>query len=129
MMHGQDDDIDTSVRIALAAKAAIETLDGERSNLYYELVMKALSESVRKVVETMDTGKYVYTGEYVRKYLAQGRKDGVCEIVSRLLSERFGPLSPGAQDYVADSTESRLQEIAVCMLSASTLEEALGQPL
>lgn len=130
MMHGHDADIDTSVRIALAAQKAIETLDDERSRLYYDLVMNALNDAAREVLQNMRPANYEYQSDFARKYYGEGREKGIAEahvaLVLKLLRMRFGLLTPDVNQRVSEASVSALDQIAERMLTATTLEEALG---
>lgn len=138
LMHGRDDDVDTSVRIALAARHAIATLDEDRSRLYYDLVTNALSDSAREALNTMRPAGYEYQSEFARKYFGEGKEKGKAEgrtegeqsgrasLVLKLLNLRFGVLASDAQRAVAAAPSSVLDEIAERVLTAHTLEDALS---
>jgi hypothetical protein len=134
MAHGRDATIDTSVRIAAAAQRAVKGLDGDRSKLYYDLIMNSLSEAARRALQTMDMTTYKYQSEFARRYhsqgiaegRSQGERAGRAALVLRLLDTRFGPLQPEVQDRVAAAPICELEAIAERLLTAPTLQEALG---
>jgi hypothetical protein len=142
MTHGNDANIDTTVRIALAAQRAIATLDGDRAKLYYDLVMNSLNEAARRALQTMDLTTYEYQSDFARRYhsqgIAEGRAQGFTEgeqtgeqrgraaLVIRQLGMRFGPLASEVRDGIITAPISELDAIAERLLTAPTLQEALG---
>jgi hypothetical protein len=79
-----------------------------------------------------------YLSDFARGYVAQGRAEGLAdgeakgrakakeEAVVRLLTWRFGPLTEAIQTRVRDACSRRSDVMPDCVLSAKTLEEALG---
>ncbi len=126
MAHGRDADIAATVRIAVAAQAVTEGLDEERSRLYLDLILASLSEAARRELQSMDPAKYEYQSEFARRYVAQGRAEGRAELVIRLLSRRFGPLPESVQTDLSARSVEDLDAIGERLLSAQTLQEALG---
>jgi hypothetical protein len=49
-------------------------------------------------------------------------------LVTKLLTKRFGPLSPDVTARLQAATKTELEDIGLRVLSAATLEEALGKP-
>lgn len=78
----------------------------------------------------MDMRNYEYQSDFARKYVAQGRAEGEAmgraTLINRLLALRFGPLSESIRARVEQSSIAELDTIAERVLSATTLEEALG---
>ena len=99
--HGEDVDTDKSVRIALAARFAAFGLDPDRSGMYVDLVLISLSEAARRALQAMDPHKYEYQSDLARRYVAEGRAIGEASI-------------------------AELDEIGERLLTAQTLDEALG---
>jgi hypothetical protein len=130
MAHGQDADIAKSARIAAAAQSATRGLDSDRSQLYFDLIFHSLSEAARRALQTMLPFKYEYQSEFARKNyahgLAEGKAAGQADLVERLLSRRFGKLSDDVRGRISTATTEELQKIAERLLSAQTLQEALG---
>jgi len=66
----------------------------------------------------------------------RGRLEGKLEgeikealaLVTKLLTKRFGPLSPEVTVRLQAATKTELEDIGLRVLSAATLEEALGKP-
>ncbi|MFZ5894182.1 MAG: hypothetical protein ACOY0T_24185 [Myxococcota bacterium] len=78
MAHGEGD-VETAVRIALAASAGIRTIqDAERIVLYSDLIQAALSEAARKAFAMIPPG-YEFQSELVRNAISKGRTEGRAE--------------------------------------------------
>jgi hypothetical protein len=133
MAHARGPDLDKSVRIALLALMVSRGLDAERSMLYFDLVMHSLPEAARRALQAMDASKYEYQSEFARRYYGQGEADGVsegkaavAEIVLKLLATRYGALPPAIAARVQSASTADLDGIAQRVLTAKTLEDALG---
>jgi Rod binding domain-containing protein len=78
----------------------------------------------------MDASKYEYQSEFARRYYGQGKADGkaagVAEMVLKQLATRFGTLSPAVATRVQSASAAELDRIALQVLTAQTLDEALG---
>lgn len=120
--HADDRDPRKSASIALAAWAASVDLEVERSKLYCDLVWNSLSEAARRALSKMDAKKYEYQSEFARRYVAQGRMD----LLLKLLSKRYGAVSAAVATRIRKATASELDAIAERVLTANTLDEALG---
>lgn len=126
MAHGQDPDIERSVQVAIAAQLASLRLDEDRSKFYCDLIQHALSEAARRALQTMDLSKYEYQSEFARRYVAQGRGEGRADLLTRQLTQRFGPLSEAARARLASASIDELDAIGERVLTAGSLSEALG---
>ena len=88
----------------------------------------------------MDASKYEYQSEFARRYFGQGKAagkaegrveghgEGRVEIVLKLLATRYGILSAAVEARVRGAGSTELDGVAERVLTASTLEEALGIP-
>jgi len=78
----------------------------------------------------MNSFGYEYKSEFARRYMAEGkaegRAEGRVEIVLKLLAKRFGPLPDSIQTRVRGAQDAQLDTVAEQVLTAQTLEEALG---
>jgi hypothetical protein len=74
----------------------------------------------------MDASKYEYQSEFARRYFGQGKAQGRVEIVLKLLATRYGALSAAIAARVRDASAADLDGIAERVLTAGTLDEALG---
>ena len=137
--HGQSTDVALAARIAATAIVASADIDVERSRLYLDLILISLSKSAPQVLEaTMNSLGYEYQSDFARRYVDQGRAEGLAEgrlegkiegqaeIILKLLTLRFGPLSEAIQARVRNASGSRLEALAERVLTARTLEGALG---
>jgi hypothetical protein len=121
--HGQSTDIPLAVRIASAAIVASADIDAERSRLYLDLILISLSENAPEAIEaTMNSLGYEYQSDFARRYVTQGR----VETVLKQLALRFGPLTEAAQARIRSAQGAYLDAVTERVLTAKTLEEALG---
>jgi hypothetical protein len=80
----------------------------------------------RRALQVMDASKYEYQSEFARRYYGKGKADGVAEIVLKQLVTRFGALSPAVASRIRSASTADLEGIAQRVLTAPTLDEALG---
>ena len=125
MAHGRDADSATAAQIAAVAQQVSATLDGDRSKLYFDLILNSLSEAARRALQTMNPIKYEYQSDFAKRYVAQGRAEGRAAIVLRQLTVRFGPLSSEVQAQIASSSVDELDAIGERLLTAGNLQDAL----
>jgi hypothetical protein len=137
--HMQNPDTALAGRIASAAFFAVADIDDERSRMYFDLIMSTLSADVRKALEaTMNSLKYEYQSDFARRYFfqgktegqaegkAEGKAEGRVEIILKVLEFRFGPLTEANQTSVRGAQDAQLDTVSERMLTAQTLQEALG---
>jgi Domain of unknown function (DUF4351) len=133
--HGRNRDISTSVRIASVAQKVIAGLDEDRSKLYYDVVMRSLTEAARQALRNMDLDTYQYQSTFARRYYSQGirkgltdgKQQGRAELVLRQPAVRFGPLASEVQNNINAASVADLNALAERLLTASTLQVALGK--
>jgi hypothetical protein len=94
--------------------------------MYLDLILKALSEDARRALQAMDPRKYEYQSDFARRYVAQGRIEGRAALVIRQLALRFGPLAQQVEARIAEASIEELDRIGERLLTAQTLDEALG---
>ena len=70
----------------------------------------------------MDTEKYEYQSEFARRFYGQGRTD----LLLKQLATRYGALSASEADKVRNASTPELDSMAMRVLTANTLDEALG---
>jgi len=83
----------------------------------------------------MDPAKYEYQSDFAKQYIGVGRAEGRAEgelhgraaLLQRQLTRRFGPLPPEAAERLSAATIDELDAIGERLLSAQSLDEALGQ--
>jgi hypothetical protein len=122
MGHARDPDTAKSARIALVAHIAAAGLDADRSTLYCDLILRSLPEAARRALRAMDIEDYEFQSAFARKYVKMGR----IEIILEQLTTRYGPLSKAIKARVRRIESKKLGEVAKRLLTAETLEEALG---
>lgn len=81
---------------------------------------------MRKELRALDPAKYEYQSDFAKRYVAQGRAEGRVAIVVRQLTRRFGALSPEVAARIAAASIDELDAIGDRLLTAQSLEEALG---
>jgi hypothetical protein len=136
MAHAQDPNTDKSVRIALLAQMVSLGLDAERSTLYCDLILHSLPDAARRALLAMDASKYQYQSEFAQRYFGQGKAAGVIEgrtegrveIILKLLATRYGAVSAAIEAHVRAVGSTELDRVAERVLTARTVEEALGIP-
>jgi len=132
MAHAKDPNMDKSVRIALLAQMVSLGLDAERSTLYCDPILHALPEAAQRALKAMDASKYQYQSEFARRYFGQGkaagRTEGRVEIILKQLAIRYGAVSAAIETHVRTAGSTELDRVAERVLTARTVEEALGIP-
>ena len=127
--HGFDPDSRKAARIAAAAHNASNNLDEERSQLYSDLVLAALSAAARQELQAMDLATYEYQSAFAKRCVAKGRAEGKAEgraaLLTRQLTLRFGPLPADAVATLGAASIKKLDAIGERLLGAKTLGEAL----
>ena len=78
----------------------------------------------------MDPRKYEYQTEFARRHRAEGRAEGEAKgraaLVIRQLALRFGALTPQAETRIMEASIAELDTIGERLLTARTLDEAIG---
>lgn len=128
--HGRDQNVSKAAQIALAAQLGTLVLDAERGRMYFDLVFDSLSEAAQKELRAMDPAKYEYRSEFAKRYIGLGRAEGELHgraaLLQRLLTRRFGPLPATATERLSAASIDELDAIGERLLSAQSLDEALG---
>lgn len=124
MAHAQDPNLDRSLRIAQLAYVACLGLDARRSMLYCDLILACLPEVAQRALQAMDSWKYQYRSEFARHFVAVGR----AEMILKLFVTRYGALSDAIEGRIRAAGSAELDRLAEKVLTARTLEEALGVP-
>ncbi len=124
--HGRDNDARRAARIAFAAQAGTLVLDDARGGMYCDLVYDLLSEAAQTELRAMDPAKYQYRSEFAKRYFGQGELHGRAALLQRQLALRFGPLTAATLERLSTAPIDELDAIGERLLSAQSLEEALG---
>ena len=74
----------------------------------------------------MDPAKYEYQSDFAKRYIGLGRAEGRTALLQRQLTRRFGPLPADAVERLSAATIDELDAIGERLLSAESLDEALG---
>jgi hypothetical protein len=94
--------------------------------LYCDLILHFLSEAARRAFKNMRAFKYEYQSDFARHYYGNGVTQGLARLILRLLTSRFGALDNDAIARIAAATIDELDAIGERLLTAKTLQEALG---
>ncbi len=101
--------------------------------------MMTLTEVARRALESMDPAKHEYLSPFAKEYFGQGKAEGRAEgkaegqaegraaLLIKQLALRFGPLPAEAEAWIRAAGIEELDEIAVRVLTAGTLQEALAK--
>ena len=121
--HGHNTDIQLAARIVSSAIVASAAIDTERSRLYLDLILISLVENAPQADETaMNSLGFEYQSNFARRYVAEGR----AEIILKLLTLRFGPVSETVQARVRSADSAQIHSVTELMLTAQTLEDTLS---
>jgi len=146
MAHGRDRDPARVIQIALAAHTASAALDSDRSRIYGDLIFSSLSEAARRALDHMDVRTYEFQSDFARRYIALGRSEGEAKgrtegrtegrvegeaqgrvsLILRQLRCRFGELEAEVLARIQRASIDDLEAIGERLLTAGTLQEALG---
>jgi hypothetical protein len=113
--HGETEE---GATIAAVVVPAIQKLDEDRANFYYDLVYNSLNEAARRALETTMKG-YEYQSDFAKKYVAQGRAEGRSEgLTEGLTKGLFEGLTKGRTEGRSEGrTEGRTEEAARAVLT------------
>jgi hypothetical protein len=129
MAHGKSRNIHKSVQIACAAQRAVVSLDEERREMYFDVILASLSEAAKREfreMHPMDPGyKYEYQSDFAIRYYTQGQADGRAQVILRILTTRFGSLSDDIEARIKGTSISELDAMSERLLTASTLQEVI----
>ena len=77
----------------------------------------------------MNSLGYEYQGDFARRYVAEGRTEGLIEgrtgTILRLLARRFGILTEADQARIRGAEDAVLDKVENAMMLATTLDEIL----
>jgi hypothetical protein len=119
--HGESEQGGT---IASAVLPALRGLDDDRARFYYDLVYNSLHEAARHALEAMMKG-YEYQSEFAKKYVAQGRAEGLNEGLNEGLAKGLNEgLAKGLNEGLA---KGRAEEAARAVLTVLRVR-GLGVP-
>ncbi|MFC7645021.1 hypothetical protein ACFQX6_33440 [Streptosporangium lutulentum] len=88
------------IDVLQALFGALAVIDDDQARLYSDFVLMALPAAARQSLEElMKTGTYEYQSDFARKYVAEGRTEGLAEERPRGgQGSPGGPLGPGNRD-------------------------------
>jgi len=77
----------------------------------------------KKMPVDMDILEHDYVGPLIREGIAQGRREATVEILKGQIEKRFGNLPTWVEQRLTDSSQADLQNLALKVIDAKTLEE------
>ena len=143
--HARNVDVQLATRIAAAAIVASVGIDGERSKMYLDLVLRSMPQGSRQESQAMSQVIREREGDWALRYFYRGREtgesmgrtegraegriegrtEGRAEIILKLLTLRFGPLTAAATTHVREACNTESGPAFDSVLAANTLDEAL----
>jgi len=130
LAHGRDANFVRAAQIARVALKAIVGLDADPWSVYGDSINFALGEAARLALKSMDIRKYEYKTQFARHHFARGQAvgeaHGCAALIARQLSARFGPIEAAMNERIERATLTELEAIGERLLTAATLQEALG---
>jgi hypothetical protein len=124
MAHGQGD-VETAVKIALAAAAGVGVLPEDRAVLYYDLITAALSDAARKAFLMLPQG-YQWQSEIGRESFQQGVAQGIQQGVAQGIQQG---VAQGIQQGVAQGQAAGVLQVLEArglVVSDAARERILG---
>jgi len=126
--HAKNKDAVEASHIAGMAMTAVRNLD--QAVLYGDVIWTSLSKAARRSLQqAMDLGKYEFKSDFAKKYIKQGRSEGIkqgrAEALIALLDQKFGALDTGTLARIHAASERELERWNMHVLSATSLEEVL----
>jgi hypothetical protein len=112
---------------AEVAWLAISDMPDDQQRLYWDLILTALPDAARTVLESTMLKHYEYQSDFARKYhgegLQEGRQEGSIKMVRKFLVEKFGPLEPDIEARLASANDEELDELPKRILHAISLDD------
>jgi hypothetical protein len=121
-------------RIAASEPAARERAAGDLGVLGgLRPIERIIAEETEAMPITEDIINHSFWGQKIREQIAMGRREGLAEgqaherqVVKRMLEKRFGPMPESALQRFNALTPAELEEAALRLLDAGSLDEILG---
>ena len=125
LVYGQKPE---AVEMAKAALAGTRGLDADRAALYIDLVLAFVNDATRGVLEDlMASGTYQYQSDFAKRYVAQGRVEGLRAAIATALSARSLALSEvGRARLAACGDEATLTRWLARAVTASSEGDVFG---
>lgn len=125
MAHGQGD-VETAVKVALAATAGARAVPDDRLVLYSDLILAALSEAARKAFDMLPQG-YEYQSQIVRQSIEQGITQGRAMTVLEVLDARGLVVTAADRERILGCTDLELlarwsRRVATVTVTAALFE-------
>jgi hypothetical protein len=124
MAHGKTK---KGATIAEAVLSAVQNLDEDRANFYYDLVYNSLNEAARLALGKTMKG-YQYQSDFAKRYVAEGRVEEAAQAVLMVLEARGLTVpDPIRERILAQKDRERLERwlknAAVASSAAAVVDE------
>ena len=125
MAHGETEQ---GAVIAAAVLSAIQGLDEDRAEFYYDLVYNSLNEAARQALEATMKG-YEYQSDFAKKYVARGRTEATARNLLTVLRIR-GLAVPDAvrERILAEKDPERLERWLEKAVVAASVSAIIDEP-
>jgi hypothetical protein len=90
--------------------------------------LRRLEETVEQEVRKMPVYIDILENKVLGREFKKGLQEGELAILRRQIEKRFGSLPPWAGQRLAGASTEQLEELAMRVLDASSLEDLLGSP-
>lgn len=140
--HGHDPNVESVMKIVVAAHSACGSLDIDTSTLYFDLITNSLSEEAKRAYPTMLIPGYEYQSAFARQYFDDGRKKGKAEgkaegraegraegqsgMLVKLLKMRFGTLPRAVRERISEATPAEVDRMAASFVTATSLKDIVS---
>jgi hypothetical protein len=128
--HGRQPNTELAKRIVATAMAAAREINDDRTDMYLDFIHTFLKRTPEVLEDAMGSVRFKYQSDFARRYVAQGiaegKAEGRLENILELLATRFGPLPESIQTRVRGASATQMYAVGKQVLTAQTLEEALG---
>lgn len=112
-----------------ALLAGLMKTDDERARMYHDLVDEVLSEAASRLLEDLMTMTYEYQGRIARKYVEEGREEGLAASILTVLTARGLPVSDAQRDQIQQSRDlAQLNDWLARAAVATTTAEVFDTP-
>ncbi|HRI65429.1 MAG TPA: DUF4351 domain-containing protein, partial [Polyangium sp.] len=114
----------------------VELWHGKDKGLVFTMVVRYLERvgdvpkaetvmALQKILKFSPAEEIIYIEEFLRQ---EGRLEERTLVLSTLLTQRFGPLSPTVTKRLQAATRAELEAMTLRILDAKTLDEVLDKP-
>ncbi len=139
IMHNRDRDSRVAAAVVASALKVLRRVDTDVSRLYSDFLERSMRHAVREALQRRGLLQYDPNGVFASQFIEDGRKEGReqgreegrtqgrAALLIRQLTLRFGAVPDTALAYVNRASIDELDRIGERVLTAPTLQRALGK--